>query len=119
MVIEKYYKIESLLILFILMFLPRISFAAPLVVPNPGGLFTVTDANGIIVSIATFIVGIIGILGITLLVWGGILYVTSAGDDDRIEKAKTTITYAVIGLFVAGFAYGIEVIVFSLFTTAL
>lgn len=115
MVIKEYIKIRSLLILSILTFFPRIS-SAVISTPNPGGLFVSTNANNIIVSVATFVVSVIGIIGITFLVWGGILYVTSAGDDDQIEKAKTTLTYAVIGLFVAGFAYGIEVIVFGLFS---
>jgi len=116
--IKKYIRFKALIILFILIFFPLVS-SAVINVPNPDGLFTSTDMNTIIGRLANFVIGAIGILGIMFLVWGAILYVTSAGNEDQIEKAKDTLRYAVIGLFVAGFAYGIEVILFSLFSAGI
>ena len=42
-----------------------------------------------------------------MLIWGGILYTTSAGDSNKVTTAKNTIMYAVIGLVIAIFAYAI------------
>jgi archaellum component FlaF (FlaF/FlaG flagellin family) len=49
---------------------------------------------------------IAGAAAVIALVVGGIMYVTSAGDEKRVEAAKNTILYAVIGVVVAllGFA---------------
>jgi hypothetical protein len=47
---------------------------------------------------------IIGALAVIMLIVGGIMYVTSAGDSKRVESAKNTILYAIIGIVVAVFA---------------
>lgn len=57
--------------------------------------------------------GINWILGFTAavatlaLIWGGMQYMTSAGDTSKAETGKKTISYAIIGLVVAGLAYAI------------
>ena len=47
---------------------------------------------------ALFIVA--GAIAVIILIAGGIRYITSTGDSTRIQKAKDTILYAVIGLIV-------------------
>jgi len=47
------------------------------------------------------LLGLIGTLSVLMLVVGGIMYMTSGGDDTRAETAKNTIKYAIIGLIVA------------------
>jgi hypothetical protein len=47
-----------------------------------------------------YLLGIAGILCVVMLVVGGIFYMTSGGDEDRMEIGKKTITYAIIGLAV-------------------
>lgn len=77
-------------------------------VANPGRMFADIDFLQVVTNIAELIIGFIAILGIIFLVYGGILYVTSAGDESRAEDGKRTITYAMIGLFLAASAYAIE-----------
>lgn len=48
-----------------------------------------------------FLLSIVGTLGIIMLVVGGIMYLTSAGDDDRIKTAKKVVTFAIIGIAVS------------------
>jgi len=48
-----------------------------------------------------FLLSVVGILAIVMLVVGGIYYMTSAGDEEWIEKGKKIVTYAVIGIAVA------------------
>lgn len=43
----------------------------------------------------------VGILAVIMLVVGGIMYITSAGDSGRTDTAKNIIKYAIIGLIVA------------------
>lgn len=100
-------KILFLLLTLGLALLPLTSFAA-IPVSNPGDIFTEVDFTGVVRNIANYIIGFISILGIIFIVYGGLLYVTSAGDEGRAEEGKNTITYAAIGLFVAAIAYAIE-----------
>ncbi|MBI1863550.1 hypothetical protein HYS00_05540 [Candidatus Microgenomates bacterium] len=37
---------------------------------------------------------------LAMLLWGGFLYITSGGEQDKIQQGKRTLTYALIGLVV-------------------
>lgn len=41
-----------------------------------------------------------GIIGAIFFIYGGILYITSFGNQDGMEKGKKTITWAIIGIAV-------------------
>ncbi len=95
------------LAIFGLLFMPFLS-SATIPLTNPGTYFTDIDFKQVVLNIALLIIQFIAILGIIFLVYGGILYVTSGGDESRAEDGKKTITYAIIGLFIAASAYAIE-----------
>jgi hypothetical protein len=42
-----------------------------------------------------------------MLIYGGIRYVVSGGDSNRVKDAKNTVLYAIIGLVVAILGYAI------------
>ena len=42
-----------------------------------------------------------------MLVWGGLRYILSGGDNKKITDAKNTILYAIIGLIIAVLAFAI------------
>ena len=48
-----------------------------------------------------------GMLAIIFIIVGGIRYAASQGNPGSLEQAKKTITYAIVGLLVAGMALGI------------
>lgn len=93
-----------------LILFPLVSFAA-IYVPNPDAIFPSSDFMKILDNVVKFIVSFVAILGIIFIVWGGIQYVTSAGDDNKTEEAKNIIMYALIGLFTAAMAYALETLV--------
>lgn len=66
--------------------------------PNDNGLFGV---NGILNKAATFLIVIVGIAAVFMVIVGGIQYAISGGDPQRINRAKDTIIYALVGAFVA------------------
>jgi hypothetical protein len=45
---------------------------------------------------------LIGILAAGILVVGGIMYITSAGEEEKAAKAKKLILYAIVGLLIIG-----------------
>lgn len=51
--------------------------------------------------------GIIGIVGVGVIIYGGMIYITSTGDAAKVNRAKNIILYGVVGLIVAVLAYGI------------
>ncbi len=55
----------------------------------------------IIVSIIKTVSGFVGGIAVLMLVFGGIMYITSAGDSSKADTAKNIIQYAIIGLIVA------------------
>ena len=58
-------------------------------------------------TIANVLIYLVGALAVLMLIYGGLRYVTSAGNKTSIEAAKTTIMYAVIGIIIAILAYAI------------
>lgn len=62
----------------------------------PGGTIT-----NIATSIMKWLLIIVGILAIVGFVISGILYLTAAGDEDQIAKAKRAMIYSIIGVIVA------------------
>ncbi|MFH1048908.1 MAG: hypothetical protein V1732_04565 [Patescibacteria group bacterium] len=78
---------------------------------NVNDNFQATDFMTVVQNIANFVIAFITILGIIFIVWGAIQYVTAGGDEGAMEKAKTTITYALIGLFIAAMAFALETLV--------
>lgn len=59
------------------------------------------SAQTIAQRILSLLFWIIGIASVIVIVIGGMKYVASNGDSNRIQSAKNTIMYAVIGLVVA------------------
>ncbi|MCK4525054.1 MAG: hypothetical protein KAU07_01305 [Candidatus Andersenbacteria bacterium] len=71
-----------------------------------------TDIETGLMNMINWVLGFISIVAVLMVIWGGVLYLTSAGDETKAENGKKTVTYAFIGLIIAGLAYGIvEVIV--------
>ena len=69
---------------------------------NPLSYNTPQELVGGIIS---YLMGLVGILAVAALVYGGIMYMTSGGSEERVKQAKNIITYAIIGLVVAVLSY--------------
>lgn len=64
-------------------------------------------ANGVINQFTNIVLYIVGFISVVMLIWGGIRYIISGGDNKKITDAKNTILYALLGLVIAFFAYAI------------
>lgn len=62
------------------------------------------DPDALIVSTLNWFIATAGIVAAVFVVVGGVGYITSAGDPGKLQKAKTTITYALIGLAIVALA---------------
>ncbi|MDO4271390.1 MAG: hypothetical protein Q4C83_00160 [Candidatus Saccharibacteria bacterium] len=72
---------------------------------QPADLFNGADA--IIPRVINLMLFIVGVLAIFMIIYGGIRYVLSGGDNSKVKDAKNTILYAIVGLIVAILGYAI------------
>ncbi|MFH0873769.1 MAG: pilin [Candidatus Komeilibacteria bacterium] len=87
----------------------------PVVLPNPLG----QEVNNIPLLVNHIIVGILGIVGAVALlafIWGGLLWMTSLGNADRVKQGKETLIYATIGLLVIFISYSVINFIFKSLT---
>jgi len=54
-----------------------------------------------------FVLSFIGVLFLILTIYGGINWMTAGGNEQKVEKAKTIIINAIIGLLIVLSAYTI------------
>lgn len=99
----------------VLLLNPAVSMAA--VITAPGGDFAGGWAGGagaggqsglnnttladLVYTIMAWLLGILAVAAIIGFVVSGLFYITAAGDEAKIEKAKSTMTYSIIGIVVA------------------
>lgn len=62
------------------------------------------DVTVVIQNILNGIIITLGIVAVIYIVIGGVGYMTSTGDSDKLSKAKRTILYATIGLVICALA---------------
>lgn len=64
-------------------------------------------------SAINVVLGVIGIVAVIVIIIGGVSYLTSQGDAGKAAKAKNTILYGIIGMFIALLAFAIVNFVLS------
>lgn len=52
------------------------------------------------VRIVQWALGFLGLIAAIFMIYGGIMWMTSAGNEERVKKAKSLLTSAVIGLII-------------------
>ena len=77
---------------------------------NPGGEFGVSQIVGVVVQAA---LALIGVVFLALMIYAGYNWMTARGEEEKVEKAKDTITRAFIGLIIVVGAYAIWKFVFA------
>jgi uncharacterized membrane protein YidH (DUF202 family) len=60
------------------------------------------SAKEIILTIVKWLLSLVGTIAVISLVYGGFLYVSSQGDERKVDQAKHIILYSCIGLIIIG-----------------
>lgn len=63
-----------------------------------GSLTQASDAREFVLNVTNFILGFLGLTAVIVIIYGGFVYVTAAGDESKTEKGKKSVTYAIIGI---------------------
>lgn len=109
-------KFKKLLFLFIIFIIALSFFLAFKFVLAQYGLEKFKEAEVPIVEtqrnipqvvggVIKWILGIIGVVLLALIVYGGVMYATAAGNEEQAKKAKGVLTYSVIGVTVIALAF--------------
>lgn len=69
------------------------------------GSYTLNDIMAMIISISGWILGLVGSLALLMFVYGGFMFLISAGSSDKIGQAKKILIAAVIGLVIVFSSY--------------
>ena len=67
----------------------------------------------ILQSLVKWLLSLVGTIAVISLVYGGFLYITSQGEENKAEQAKQLILYSVIGLIIIGLSAVIVNVVIS------
>jgi hypothetical protein len=62
---------------------------------------------GYIHAIANMLIFVVGAASVLMIIIGGLKYVVSMGHPKRVESARNTILYAIVGVVVAACSYAI------------
>lgn len=72
----------------------------------------------VIKNATTAILGVVGALALAMFIYGGLMWMTSLGNQQRVEKGKETLKWATIGLIVIFASYSLLSFIFKAFTGA-
>jgi hypothetical protein len=79
-----------------------------------GGIGATTeDIRDQIRKLINIALGFLGVAGVIVTVYGGAMWMSAAGDDEKVEKAKKTIVSGLIGIVIIGIAWTIVSYVLS------
>lgn len=67
---------------------------------SPGGVAQIKGLECIVAALLQIAIRLAGIATFVMMLIGGFKYLTAAGDPQKAEAAKATLTYAVMGLAV-------------------
>lgn len=81
-------------------------------------LRSISDPEDKITSIIGTVLSFVGVAFLILMIYGGILWMTSQGSTDQIKKAKGILINGVIGLVIVIFAYAVTAYIGNTLTSS-
>ena len=69
------------------------------------GDYGLNDIMAIAINASKYILGIVGSLTLIMFIYGGVIFLISAGNPDTVGQAKKILTAAVIGLIIVFASY--------------
>ncbi|MFA6227635.1 MAG: hypothetical protein WC668_00385 [Patescibacteria group bacterium] len=71
------------------------------------------NLNSIIGGILNVAMGFLGVIAVLIILYGGFIWMTAGGEQDKVDKAKKMIYAGIIGLVIIFAAYAIAMFVMS------
>lgn len=97
--------------LVVFQFIPALAQGGGLAADAPERILVQTGGEGslrvMVRNFLNFALGFLGLLAVIMIIFGGIFYVTAAGEQEKADKGKKIITYAVIGIVIILLSFAI------------
>ncbi|MCR4752919.1 MAG: pilin [Candidatus Saccharibacteria bacterium] len=74
-----------------------------------------TNLQATVNNVLSVVFTLVGVIAVIVIIIGGVYYITSNGDAEKIKKGKNTIMYGIIGLIVTLLAFAIVSFVLNSF----
>ncbi|MFA6042907.1 MAG: hypothetical protein WCV85_04810 [Patescibacteria group bacterium] len=76
--------------------------ASAITIENVGGTLTLgsADLKQTVLNIITFVLGLLGLIAVIMILYGGFIWLTAGGNEDKVSSAKRIISSAIVGLVV-------------------
>lgn len=71
------------------------------------GCNTTETIGGAANTIITVVLSLVGVVAVGVMIYGGVLYMTSSGDAAKAKRARDVILYGLVGLLVTLLAFAI------------
>lgn len=59
------------------------------------------EPTHIVIRAGQILLGFLGLAGVVMIIYGGFMWMTAAGNEERITKAKGILKYAILGTVIA------------------
>lgn len=90
-------KLILILPVFLLLLVAPVALADEVVLENP---ITPENPPELFMGILNYVLGFLGVLAVAMIVYGGFIYMTSAGNEERVKSGRAILTYAIVGLLI-------------------
>ncbi len=71
------------------------------------------DLEATVIKIIQWVLGFLGLIAVVIILYGGFVWMTAAGNEDKVSTAKKIIGAAVVGLIVILLAWAIVTFVIN------
>ncbi len=82
-------------------------------IQNQAPVSTLSGATSSLAKIVNWVIVIFWVLTVLFLIWAAVLYLTGAGNEEKIKEAKNRVIYAIIAAAIALLSTGLQTIVKS------
>ncbi len=70
-----------------------------------------TDLKQTVLNVIQLVLGLMTLIAVVLIIYAGFIWLTAAGNEENVEKAKKIISAAVVGLIIILLAWAIVIFV--------
>ncbi len=83
----------------------------PVTLDNPLGKTTTPEV--LMGNIIQAILGIVGSIALVMVIYGGFIWMTAAGNQEKVTKGRDVLVWAAVGLFIIFSSYALVKFVFT------
>jgi len=116
----KFKNLVSFVLALAIILTPALAFAQPDFGTGylGGSTLPSTDVRTVAVNLINVLLGVLGIIFLLLVLYGGFLWMTAGGNDEAAQKGRKIIGNGIIGLIVIFVAFAITTFVFNILVAA-